>query len=450
MVTKPLEVTRRVQARIPTEWGEFELILYEDNQDYKENLALVRGHIVGQKDVLVRVHSECFTGDVLGSQRCDCGAHLLRAMQVIAEAKAGVLVYLRPKGGGLALLKKLQAYHLQDQGLDTMAANLGLDHHPDERDFDIAALILKDLGVRSIRLLTTNPPKIERLENLGVGIMDRVPLESRTTLDNASYSGSRLEHRPHMALPQSSANFCEDQSLGAKLQEIKSEGADNRRKKGRPLVTLTYAQSLDGSIAARPGHPLTISCSQSRVFTHCLRAVHDAILVGIGTVLADNPRLTVRLVPGESPQPVLLDSRLRFPSYAHLLQDGNRRPWIATTAAAEPGRQDDLERQGALIFRLPVGSCGGIDLAALLAKLGEMGVNSLMVEGGAQVINSFISSYLVDQVIITVAPVLVGGLRAFDSVSRLPYGKFPRLAEVTFHQMGEDLIVWGKPDWESL
>lgn len=243
-------------------------------------------------------------------------------------------------------------------------------------------------------------------------------------------------------------SFGGDQVLQVKLQKIKGMGVACRQQWSRPLVTLTYAQSLDGSIAARPGHPLTISGPQSQTLTHRLRAAHDAILVGIGTVLADNPRLSVRLVPGQNPQPVVLDSRLRFPSYANLLKDGAH-PWIATTELAEAARQEDLEARGARVFRLPVESGGGIDLQALLVQLAEWGVTSLMVEGGAQVITSFIKSRLVDQVIVTVAPVLVGGLRVLDSFLPLPFGNFPRLTRVSYHQVGEDLVLWGTPDWRS-
>jgi riboflavin-specific deaminase-like protein len=216
----------------------------------------------------------------------------------------------------------------------------------------------------------------------------------------------RLNHL--LPLEQPPGSFTVDQVLLFKLQEIAAAGPACHQEHQRPLVTLTYAQSLDGSIAARAGHPLAISGHESQTFTHSLRASHDAILVGIGTVLADNPRLNVRLVPGQNPRPILLDSRLRIPSYANVLKNGNL-PWVITTPSAEASRQTDLGKLGAKVFRLPEGSCGGIDLAALLAKLGEMGITSLMVEGGAQVINSFITSRLVDQVIVTVAPVLVGG-----------------------------------------
>jgi 3,4-dihydroxy 2-butanone 4-phosphate synthase/GTP cyclohydrolase II len=448
MSDPPVKVARRAEARIPTEWGEFQLFLYEDDRDHQEHLALVRGDIAGQDQVLVRVHSECFTGDVLGSRRCDCGEQLTLALGLIAEAGAGVLLYLRQEGRGIGLMKKLQAYNLPDQGgLDAVGANLTLGHQADGGDYDIAADILGDLGIRAIRLLTNNPRRIDSLEDLGIEITERIPLISRVTPDNCGCLRPKAD-RPHHLLnrDQSAYRFSGDQVLLSKLKEISTQALACCREHQRPLVTLTYAQSLDGSIAARPGHPLAISCSESQTFTHSLRAAHDAILVGIGTVLADNPRLNVRLVAGPNPQPVLLDSRLRFPSYANLLKDGNP-PWVITTFAAEVSRQEDLEKRGAQVFRLPEGSCGGIDLEALLAKLGEMGINSIMVEGGAQVISSFITSRLVDQVIVTVAPVLVGGLRVLDSSLSLPLGHFPRLTQVSFHQVGKDLVLWGNPDW---
>jgi len=440
-------VTLKTKTRLPTEWGEFQLFLYEGCQDHKEHLVLVRGEVTGQKDVLVRVHSECFTGDVLGSRRCDCGEQLSLSMRLIAEAGAGVILYLRQEGRGIGLLKKLHAYNLQDQGLDTVDANLALGHQADERDYDIAAQILADFEIRSIRLLTNNPHKIESLENLGIGITERIPLMIRVTPENHQYLRTKMERLHHLLdLDQPSCSFTEDQLLLFKLGKIPAAGAAFHKEHGRPLVTLTYAQSLDGSIAARPGHPLAISCTESQTFTHSLRAAHDAILVGIGTVLADNPRLSVRLVPGKNPQPVLLDSRLRFPSYANLLKDGHS-PWVIATPAAEMSRQHDLEGQGARVLRLPEGSGGGIDLTSLVAKLGEMGVSTLMVEGGAQVITSFISTQLVDQVIVTVAPVLVGGLRVLDSFLQFSLGNFPRLTGVSFHQVGKDLVLWGNPDW---
>ena len=221
----------------------------------------------------------------------------------------------------------------------------------------------------------------------------------------------------------------------------------HRRRTGRPFVTLSYAQSLDGSIADRPGRPLALSGHQSMIFTHSLRAFHDAVLVGIGTVLADDPRLSVRLVDGRSPQPVIVDSRLRFPPYANLLRNG-RGPWIATSEEADAERQEALEAAGAKVLRLPSQN-GWVDLAALLTYLGQQGVNQLMVEGGAQIITSFLASRLVDQVVLTIAPLLVGGLRVVDNLGLSSLQRFPRLRHLSYQQLGDDLVLRGEPDWQG-
>jgi 3,4-dihydroxy 2-butanone 4-phosphate synthase/GTP cyclohydrolase II len=231
------------------------------------------------------------------------------------------------------------------------------------------------------------------------------------------------------------------------ITEILQEAQGYRRRTGRPYVTLTYAQSLDGSIAARPGHPLALSCREAQVMTHALRAAHDAILVGIGTVLADNPSLTVRLAPGKNPQPVILDSRLRFPLYAKLLQQNGPLPWIAAGSLVEPEREATLAKLGVQVHRLPTGRQSLIDLIALLELLGNKGINSLMVEGGAQIITNFLTSRLVDQVVVTIAPVVVGGVRVVDNLGFFNSGHFPRLSRVTYQQVGEDLVIRGEPAW---
>jgi GTP cyclohydrolase II len=185
-------------ARIPTDLGEYQLCLYVTNQDDKEHLAVVIGDVQDQSDVLVRVHSECFTGDVLGSRRCDCGEQLQRSMEMVAAAGAGVVIYLRQEGRGIGLLDKLRAYNLQDQGYDTVDANLALGHQADERDYTVAAHILDDLGVRSIRLLTNNPGKILSLRKLGVPVMERVPLQSTVNADNAQYLFTKALRMNHL------------------------------------------------------------------------------------------------------------------------------------------------------------------------------------------------------------------------------------------------------------
>jgi GTP cyclohydrolase II len=193
-----LRVTKATCARIPTAEGEFKLCLYLNNQDDKEHLALILGEVENQPDVLVRIHSECFTGDVLGSLRCDCGEQLSQATRLIAEEGQGVLVYLRQEGRGIGLTDKLRAYNLQDLGYDTVEANLMLGHQADERDYSVAALILKDLGVQSVRLLTNNPSKIESLQRLNIPVNLRLPLHPQVNTENADYLMTKFQRMNHL------------------------------------------------------------------------------------------------------------------------------------------------------------------------------------------------------------------------------------------------------------
>lgn len=189
---------RLICTRMPTQTGLFYLYLFADSTHGKEHLALVHGNVADTDDVLVRVHSECFTGDVLGSLRCDCGEQLRQALSMIVAAGRGVLIYLRQEGRGIGLLDKLRAYNLQDEGYDTVEANLLLGHQADERDYDMAAFILRDLGVRSIRLLTNNPDKIHRLQALGVVINARVPMPVSVTAENIRYLRTKALRMNHL------------------------------------------------------------------------------------------------------------------------------------------------------------------------------------------------------------------------------------------------------------
>jgi 3,4-dihydroxy 2-butanone 4-phosphate synthase/GTP cyclohydrolase II len=187
-----------VQTRIPTKYGEFILHYYSNTLDDKEHIAFVKGEVQGKQNVLVRIHSECFTGDVLGSRRCDCGEQLDLALKLINEAGCGVLIYLRQEGRGIGLLKKLQAYNLQDAGLDTVDANIHLGHLADEREYDIAALMIENLEIKSIKLLTNNPNKIEELKKLGVVVNERIPVETRVNTDNESYLKTKVKKMRHL------------------------------------------------------------------------------------------------------------------------------------------------------------------------------------------------------------------------------------------------------------
>ena len=196
-----------VCARIPTYHGEFQLCIYQEGETGKDHLALVMGDPEGKEDVLVRVHSECFTGEVLGSLRCDCGEQLQRAMAMIAESGEGAIIYLRQEGRGIGLEEKLRAYNLQDQGYDTVEANLALGHQADERDYTSAARILENLGIRSIALITNNPEKIEALDSMGMKICRRIPLSPTINPENLHYLSTKAKRMRHLLDTRSSENI---------------------------------------------------------------------------------------------------------------------------------------------------------------------------------------------------------------------------------------------------
>ena len=221
-----------------------------------------------------------------------------------------------------------------------------------------------------------------------------------------------------------------------------------RKANGRPFITVSYAQSLDGSIATAGRQQIQLSGPESLRLTHQLRAHCQSIMVGIGTVLADNPSLTVRLVEGRNPQPIILDTRLRTPPDANLVQRSDLSTWIVIGNHDPDGSSETFRQKGITLIGCRRDDDGMIDLVTLMALLGRRQVDSIMVEGGARVITSLVKLKLADLFVITVSPKLVGGLpiidtRGFAAASPL------KLTDVCYQPLGADLVVWARPDWSK-
>lgn len=214
-------------------------------------------------------------------------------------------------------------------------------------------------------------------------------------------------------------------------------------KSTRPFVTLSYAQSLDGSISIRPTAPVRLSNSETQIFTHRLRANHHAILIGIGTLLADDPLLNVRFTSGDNPQPIVVDSNLRFPLVSRLMRLNDKKPWLASTNFYDKLKARLIEENGGKVFHLPEKENGWVDLAALLDLLYENGIRSVMVEGGSRIITSFLNEQLADQIILTVSPVMLGGLRGFYNDRSLGIDTFPQILNVQYEILENNLIIRG-------
>jgi 3,4-dihydroxy 2-butanone 4-phosphate synthase/GTP cyclohydrolase II len=235
------------------------------------------------------------------------------------------------------------------------------------------------------------------------------------------------------------------------IEDLKAQlhhAAQFRAKYDRPFITVSYAQSIDGSIASRDNEPLDLSGPQSWTLTHQVRAVCDAILIGIGTVLADDPQLSVRRVEGKNPQPIILDTHLRTPLDAKCVRREDVSAWLINGKTDSIANRRALEKVGAKPLTCATGPDGKIDLFALMALLSAMNVNSVMVEGGARVITSFLNAKLVDQFIITIAPKLVGGLQVLNSRG-LEIAQYLECEQVHYQHLGNDIIVWARPGWKA-
>jgi GTP cyclohydrolase II len=430
---------------LPTWAGEFDLRAFQAASG-EVYLLFSHGEIGDGRGLLVRLHSGCLTGDALGSLRCDCGPQLRLAMRRIAADGRGVLLYAPGhEGRGVGLVSKLQAYMLQDDGHDTVDANRRLRLPVDGRDYREAVQVLLAAGIRSARLLTNNPEKARALAREGVEVEAVVPLQTSPHVRNLHYLETkrrRLGHRAPTgeALQGDGSRNGRDQAIDASalLGDVRSRG-------DRPYVVLKYAQTLDGRIATGGGDSKWISSPEERRVSHAMRAACDAVVVGAGTVLADDPLLTVRMVPGVSPIRVVLDSRLRVPADAQVL-GLDAATVVLTSGRSDPDRRAALRQDGVQVEVVREGP-DGIDLADGLARLLALGIRSVLVEGGARVITSTLRGRLADRVVVALAPLLLGsGTEAVGDLGATQVADGLRLLDRTVHQVGPDVLVAGNVD----
>ena len=197
-IEKESLIKRGVEAQLPTAYGNFRIIPYLQKSNGKEHVALVKGSWTPDEAILVRMHSSCITGDIFGSMRCECGEQLHKSMDLIEKEGKGVVVYLDQEGRGIGLLNKIKAYKLQEEGLDTVEANIHLGFAPDERDYGVGAQILRDLGVRKMRLLTNNPVKRVGLEGFGLSVTENISIEVQPNEHNQFYMKTKRDHMGHI------------------------------------------------------------------------------------------------------------------------------------------------------------------------------------------------------------------------------------------------------------
>ena len=428
-------VTEVARVPLPTPFGPFEARAFECSSG-NVYLAMTRGSVDGAGPMLTRVHSECLTGDVFGSLRCDCGVQLREALKRIAAEGRGVLVYATGhEGRGIGLVNKLRAYMAQDQGSDTVDANLHLGFPVDLRSYEDAAEVLEILGVTSIKLMTNNPKKVEALLHHGISVEEVQPLTVAPHTRNSTYLNTkrnRLGHNGSLVSPK---------TLETTPVDIRKLLGPVRPRDDRPYVVIKYAQSLDGRIATSVGDSRWISSEAERMMSHSMRAHCDAVMAGIGTVINDDPQLTVRLVSGSSPIRIVLDSKLRMPAEAKVLTEEGTTV-VLTTALSEAQRRRELTERGAEIVVLPQGD-DGVDLGEALLYLRRRGIESILVEGGARVITSLLASRgLADRLVVSIAPSVLGsGVEAVGDLGISEVASGLELRDPTIHLVGRDVVL---------
>jgi 3,4-dihydroxy 2-butanone 4-phosphate synthase/GTP cyclohydrolase II len=428
------ELREAARVQLPTVAGEFDTRAFKCGSGYVY-LALIKGDLGDGRSVLTRVHSECLTGDALGSLRCDCGAQLDLGMRALVAEGRGVLIYATGhEGRGIGLLDKLRAYMEQEAGADTVDANLRLGLAPDSRRYDDAAAVLKAIGVRSVRLSTNNPRKVEGLQAAGVTVEQsfRCPLPASAQSAIPTHQAGPVRARePHRRSAVS--RVC--RAIGRYWQS-----AGQRQPR---TDTRSWCCTPKRSTAGRPaaGDSERISGEAENRISHALRAACDAVLVGVGTVLSDDPQLTVRAIPGPSPARVILDSRLRSPVNAAVFRPDAPTYVMTTARASHPRKRLALAARHVAVRDIRPGPAG-LDIRAVLQQLHAEGIRSIIVEGGARVITSMLAAGVAHRVIVSISPRILG--RGTDAVGELHKKRITdalQLDSHSVHLVGGTIIV---------
>ena len=428
--TDPPGLASGPPSRLPTAHGLFTLRTY--THDGIAHAVMSMGSPASLDAPLVRVHSECLTGDALGSHRCDCGDQLSASLAVIAHAGHGILIYMRGhEGRGIGLENKLRAYALQDDGLDTVAANRALGLPDDKRDYTGAAAILLDLDCPRITLLSSNPSKVSALERLGITVADRLGLQVPDRPENAAYLEAKRRYMDHIA-PVGHPSVDSTQTCTEETLDVYDTIASSDE------VVAQLAQSEDGFIATSQGDAQFVSGRVDRAHLHRIRAAVGAVLVGCGTVIADNPQLTVRAVPGDNPVRVVLDPHGRIPATSTVLTSPEARTlWlIGAEVAPSPDIGDHVR-----VVRLPATAEDVISPALIVSIIREHASGSVLVEGGGLTVSSFLSAGMLDRLFLTSAPVLIG-----NGVPGIRFEGSPVMSEALRrpfrrYQFGEDMCT---------
>ena len=429
------ESPTRVTVELPTPFGLFEAHAFERPSGHVY-LALVLGVVDGQQGVLTRVHSECLTGDALGSLRCDCGVQLRESLRTIAATGQGVLVYATGhEGRGIGLMNKLRAYVEQQNGADTVDANHLLGLPADARDYGDAAHVVRALGILSIRLQTNNPAKALGLREHGIVVDDVVPLRTVAHRRNADYLATKTARMGHVIPGDAFDSVRNGVDPAALIGSV-------RANEHRPAVVVKLAQTLDGRIATRTGDSQWISSEPERVMSHALRAACDAVVVGAGTVVSDDPRLTVRAVAGSSPTRVVIDSRLRTSVSSQMYNDDGS-TLVLTTEQSDEEARTRLQQAGVAVEVLPRAE-GRVDLEAALAHLRALGMEVVLVEGGAALVTALLRAGVVDRMIVSIAPILIGtGVDAVGDLGVDSVSSGLTLKNRVVMHVGDDVVIAG-------